>query len=48
MEQDCQGISREGKIRRFLKSSNPRKEKGVKERLQDVERCKETKWGFLG
>jgi hypothetical protein len=48
MEQDCQGISIEGKICRFLKSSNPRKGKGVKERLQDVERCEVTKRSFLG
>jgi hypothetical protein len=40
MKQDCQGISTEGKISRFFKSSNPRKGKGVKERLQDIEDAK--------
>jgi hypothetical protein len=41
-------ISRERKMCRFLKSSKPRKGKGVKERLQDVGRCKETKRSLLG
>jgi hypothetical protein len=37
-----------GKDMQVFQSSNPRKGKGVKETLQDIERCKETKRSFLG